>query len=316
RLVVSLLAARLLPGRAAAGRVPVLLRVPLRHGGAELDRLPAPERRPVPPLGRGRPGRVRVRRQALADPARPRDDVPRAGAVARRPPRPRPRRLRGAPRRRDALVRRRLRPRRGPRRLGPPARVLGGRRRDRPRRRPGCRAVPLPPPPRAALLRRRARRGRGRDPRPGVRLRPPRGRADRAGDRRPAGRRPQNRVTAVPVECDSHTWPYAGRAMIGPPAAASRRTTRIDAGSTTSTRPASMHGTHSSPSTTADPSGFRSTRARPVTCSVRASSRATTFVSCDTYSEPPSPVIQSAPASGTEATTRFAAGSMRTTRPP
>ena len=38
----------------------------VRHGRAQLDRLPAPERRPVPPVGGRGPGRVRVLGQVLA----------------------------------------------------------------------------------------------------------------------------------------------------------------------------------------------------------------------------------------------------------
>ena len=102
----TLVAARVLPGRAAAGRVPRLLRRALRHGRAELDRLPAAERGSVPPLGGCGPGRVRVLRQVLARAARPRHDVPRARARARRPARAGAHRLRGPARRRHALVRR------------------------------------------------------------------------------------------------------------------------------------------------------------------------------------------------------------------
>ena len=69
-----------------------------------------PSGRPVPPLGRRRARRVRVLRQVLAHPARPRDDFPRARARARRPARPGAGRLHGAARRRDALLRPRLRP--------------------------------------------------------------------------------------------------------------------------------------------------------------------------------------------------------------
>ena len=117
-----------------------LLRRALRHGRAELDRLPAAERRPVPPLGGRRAGRVRVRGQVLARPARPRHDVPRARARARRPARAGARRLRGAARRRDALVRRGLGAGRGAARLGLPRRVVGGRRRRRARQRPRARS--------------------------------------------------------------------------------------------------------------------------------------------------------------------------------
>ena len=108
------------------------------------------------------PGRLRVRRQVLARPARPRDDVPRARARARRPARPGARRLRRAARRRDALVRRGIGPAGRPARLGPPRRVVGRRRRRAARERPRRRAVPLPAPARAAVLRRRPARDRAR----------------------------------------------------------------------------------------------------------------------------------------------------------
>ncbi len=68
------------------------------------------------------------------------------------------------------------------------ARDVGRRRRRRPGERSRRRAVPLPPLARAAVHRRRPARGRRDDPRPGVRVRPARGRADRARDRRPSAR--------------------------------------------------------------------------------------------------------------------------------
>ena len=161
-LVVSVLAARVLPRGAPARGVPRLLRRTVRHGRAQLDRLPPAERRPVPALGRRGAGRLRVRRQVLADAPRPGDDVSRARRGARRPPGASARGRRGAARRRDALLRRGVGTGRDAARLGPPPRVVGRRRRLRPRRRPRRRAVPLPAPARAAVHRRRAAGGRGR----------------------------------------------------------------------------------------------------------------------------------------------------------
>src|SRR4051812_46045020 len=76
-----------------------------------------------------------------------------------------------------------------------------------------------------------------------------------------------------------------------------------------------MHGTHRRPPTIAEPSGLRFTLTLPSTFSVRASTRVTTFVSCDTYSEWPSPVTQSAPGSFNDPVTWFVRGSMRTRVP-
>ena len=94
------------------------------------------------------------------------------------------------------------------------------------------------------------------------------------------------------ARCRSCARPTRGRrrgsTTIGPGAAVHRR---HDLHRRRDRRPtiafASMHGTHSSPPTIADPSGLRGTCARPSTFSVRASTRVTTFVSCETYSEPP-----------------------------
>ena len=107
-LVVSDLAARVLPRGHAAVGVPLVLRPALRHGRAERDRLPAPERGSVPPLGRSRARRLSLRREAPADATRPRRPVPRTRARARRPARARADRLRGGPRRRAHLLRRGL----------------------------------------------------------------------------------------------------------------------------------------------------------------------------------------------------------------
>ena len=162
RLVVSVLAAGVLPGGAAAGGVPRLLRAAVRHRRAELDRLPPAERRPVPPLGGRGPGRLRVLGQAAARPARPGHELPRASARARRPARAGAHRLRGAARRRDALLRPGIGARGGADRVGLPRRVVGRGRRRRPRQRPGRRAVPLPAAARAALQRRRPAHRRSR----------------------------------------------------------------------------------------------------------------------------------------------------------
>ena len=70
RLVVSELAARLLPGRARSVRLPRLLRRALLDGRAEHDRLPAAGRGAVPALGRAGARRVRVRPEAPGRAAR------------------------------------------------------------------------------------------------------------------------------------------------------------------------------------------------------------------------------------------------------
>ena len=65
------------------------------------------------------------------------------------------------------------------------------------------------------------------------------------------------RQIAVPVVCDTHTWPATGRTTIGPGPAGIVFTTLMVAGSITTMSFESMHGTHRSPDTTAEPSGFR-----------------------------------------------------------
>ena len=103
-----------------------------------------------------RPRRLPVRGQAPADPARPRDDVPRARRGAGRPARP------GARRRRRA-ARRRARSRSSPARPRRRSELAWDFRHEswagveglRARQRSGRRAVPLPAAARAAVLRRR-----------------------------------------------------------------------------------------------------------------------------------------------------------------
>ena len=86
-LVVSELAARLLPGRARSVRLPRLLRRALLDGRAEHDRLSAAGRGAVPALGRAGARRVRVRPEAPGGAARHRRRVRRTRAAPRRPAR-------------------------------------------------------------------------------------------------------------------------------------------------------------------------------------------------------------------------------------
>ena len=103
-----------------------------------------------------------------------------------------------------------------------------------------------------------------------------------------------------------------GSTTIGPGPAGDRPHDAASyAGSTTTTASASMHGTQSLP-VRRSPSraGCASPCTLPSTFSVRASTRVTTFVSCETYSDAPKPVTQSAPASFTVPVMRFVRGSM------
>jgi len=68
RLVVSHVAAGLLPGRARPRRVPGLLREPVPDGRAQHDRLPDPRGGAVRALGRPGPRRLRVRAEAAWQP--------------------------------------------------------------------------------------------------------------------------------------------------------------------------------------------------------------------------------------------------------
>jgi len=188
RVVVSLLATRLLPGRSRAGGLSLLLRRAAPVGGAELDRLPTSVRGAVRALGSTGAGRLPLRRQAAAARAAVTRHVRGARASARRPARA------GAGRRREPSGRRAPCP--AARLDGPPARTrparseLGrGRRRPRrPRERlAGRGAVPLPPLSRAAVRRLGAPGTHRPDPtatrrgRRGVRVLPPSGRAGRSG---------------------------------------------------------------------------------------------------------------------------------------
>src|SRR5256885_6548106 len=86
-LVVSELAARLLPGRARSERLPRLLCRALLDGGAEHDRLPATGGGAVPAVGRASARRVRVRPEASGGAARRRRRVREPCTPARRPAR-------------------------------------------------------------------------------------------------------------------------------------------------------------------------------------------------------------------------------------
>src|SRR5262249_19003619 len=108
RLVVSLVAARVLPGGDAAGGLPPLLRGAVRHGRAEHDGIPAAFGGAVRALGSGGAGRIPLRGQDAGRAARPDLDVLRTGARARRPARAGAGRGRERARRRPALVRTRL----------------------------------------------------------------------------------------------------------------------------------------------------------------------------------------------------------------
>ncbi len=167
RLVVSDLAARLLSGGARSEGVSRLLRAAVRHGRAEHDRVPAPGRGAVPPLGRAGAGRIRVRAEAPRTPVSGTRRVRITCARARRPARPRSRVDEERPRRRRPRADARLARSVAARRVRPGASVVGrgrgaarrGRRGPRQRPRPS-RAVPLPAAARAAVRRRRAARAR------------------------------------------------------------------------------------------------------------------------------------------------------------
>ncbi len=88
-LVLSLLAARLLPCAHGPGHVPRLLCEPLRHRRAEHHWLPAARGRPVPPLGRGGARRLPLRAQAGAAAPGGAARLARPPRRARRPARPR-----------------------------------------------------------------------------------------------------------------------------------------------------------------------------------------------------------------------------------
>ncbi len=168
-LVVSELAPGVLSRGDAACGLPLVLRAPLRHGRAELDRLPAAERGSVPALGGRRPGRISLRGQAAAHAARPRRPVPRARRLrsatdsARCASSRRPHATRALSRSSKA----RCRPTssspgicvtsRGPAATGI-VRVNDAQ----------ARALPLPAPARAAVHRRRSPHGRSGDRRPGL----------------------------------------------------------------------------------------------------------------------------------------------------
>ena len=177
------------PGGDAAGGVPALLRHSLRHRRAEHDGLPAPRRGSVQALGRCGAGRLLLRAEARADGGSTRSASSSSGSV---------RSATGSGRSASPF---RTRATRGCSPTCSARSIPRSSSRSTSVTSPGpgvegvvavndfdAGAVPLHPPARASLLRRRPARAGGQASPAGVRLLPPRGRADRAGLRRAAAR--------------------------------------------------------------------------------------------------------------------------------